>query len=189
MFCRDRVGRTRARETRCYHRYSLSWERWWACCRWPLMLWSFLQHHEPLTLSGQCGLLLSFLCIFHPALQATAGHCFTCTQPWTDLCAWMTLCSRELENTRHERHSWLLLIMTPGAQWGRSTCWHFASLLVHCYCLLGPQAYDCNIFPYSSEGLYPWRVFLASSWRCKDQYALRRTGPCTGWQTPIWSVS
>lgn len=68
--------------------------------------------------------------VLHPALRAIAGHPafhFTCTQPWSELSAWMTPRSEELENSHLSPETQLAASHADSRSAGRrSTCWRFA---------------------------------------------------------------
>lgn len=89
--------------------------------------------------------------------------------------------------THHERHSWLLPIMTPGAQTGEAP----AGTLLHCYSRalpVWPQACDQSIFPVLFCGPVTVASFSGQPLLCKDHCILGRAGPSPGWQTPILSI-
>lgn len=89
-----------------------------------------LPSHWPPPLSGETADLWSFLCVLHLALRAIAGHPafhFTCTQPWSELSAWMTPRSEELENSHLSPETQLAASHADSRSAGtRSTCWQFA---------------------------------------------------------------
>lgn len=128
----------------------------------------------------------SFICP-PGAIAGYPAFCFTCTQSWSDLSAWMTPRSRELENLSPETQ--LVSSHADSRSLGRrSICWRPASMLLGLACVAQRPATGTSPHP-PLHGLCPQSGSPTSPRLCKDHRVLGRAGPTTGWQTPVGIVT
>ena len=191
----DRVGRARPRRQVAATSVCSLWkdDKKLCCHRQPLELWSFLRHAGLLLSPGKLQILWSFLCVLHLALWAIAGHSafhFTCTQPWSELSAWMTPRSKELENSHLSPETQLAALHADSRSSGRrSTCWRFALTQLEGLACVAHRPVTGTSPLCSSVGLAATVVSPASPWLCKDHHILGRAGLTTAWQTTFCIIT